>query len=301
MRTYVSEKAGVLGRLTELAQLYKYQTRDVAQQVSEFIVDIREMERDIAEAMGSPLKNKQILEIGPGQKQPHLLYFARENDYIGIDLDLPTLRIGPKALWRMWRTNGAVRTLKTLGRRVLGIDAAFKKEMIKQLGGDKPLRATLKQMDATQLALDDDSFDCVFAISVFEHLPQPGLVTREIARVLKPGGVAYIITHLYTSDTGIHDPRLYGDRGDIPYWAHLMPDAQHLVKANCYLNEIRMAAYEEEFRALWPGCVIKHFHNKPEARKALAKLRAAGKLAEYTDEELLTDVLATIWVKPRPN
>ena len=154
-------------------------------------------------------------------------YFARENDYLGVDLDSPMLRISAKGIWNMWRTNGSVRTFKTVGRRVLGIDAAFKNEMNRRLAFSGKPRAELRQMDATKLQTADNSFDCVFSISVFEHLPEPSQVMKEIARVLKPGGVAYIITHLYTSDTGIHDPRVFGDRGDIPYWAHLQPEAQH--------------------------------------------------------------------------
>ncbi|HYN78193.1 MAG TPA: class I SAM-dependent methyltransferase, partial [Lamprocystis sp. (in: g-proteobacteria)] len=34
----------------------------------------------------------------------------------------------------------------------------------------------------------DDCFDLIFADNVLEHLEEPGLVFREVARVLKPGG-----------------------------------------------------------------------------------------------------------------
>lgn len=38
-------------------------------------------------------------------------------------------------------------------------------------------------------------FDAVLAIAVFEHLERPWLAAREIERILKPGGRAYIATH----------------------------------------------------------------------------------------------------------
>lgn len=40
-----------------------------------------------------------------------------------------------------------------------------------------------------------ESFDAVFAISVFEHLAMPWKVVLEIGRVLKPGGLLLIATH----------------------------------------------------------------------------------------------------------
>lgn len=45
-------------------------------------------------------------------------------------------------------------------------------------------------------------FDAVYSISVFEHLMMPWTVVVEINKVLKPGGLAYIMTH---QTLGIHD------------------------------------------------------------------------------------------------
>lgn len=42
--------------------------------------------------------------------------------------------------------------------------------------------------DAHQLPFLDDSFDAVYSVSVLEHLRDPFLAAREMARVLKPGG-----------------------------------------------------------------------------------------------------------------
>ncbi len=59
-----------------------------------------------------------------------------------------------------------------------------------------------------------------------------------------------------------------------------------------------MAKYVEQFNQNWANCKIDHFQNTPAAREALSELRAQGKLADYSDEELMTNVLATIWGKP---
>lgn len=50
--------------------------------------------------------------------------------------------------------------------------------------------------DAHDLAgLSDSSWDAVVAVSIFEHLTRPWLAAHAIARVLRPGGAAYIATH----------------------------------------------------------------------------------------------------------
>ncbi len=42
--------------------------------------------------------------------------------------------------------------------------------------------------------ISDESFDVVFSSDVFEHIERPWLAAQEIARILKPGGVAFTIT-----------------------------------------------------------------------------------------------------------
>jgi SAM-dependent methyltransferase len=50
--------------------------------------------------------------------------------------------------------------------------------------------------DAHDLAaFDDESFDAVIACSVWEHLERPWIAAKAVARVLRPGGVAFIVTH----------------------------------------------------------------------------------------------------------
>jgi SAM-dependent methyltransferase len=42
--------------------------------------------------------------------------------------------------------------------------------------------------------IPDNSYDAVYSVDVFEHINRPWLAAAEIARILKPGGVAYTST-----------------------------------------------------------------------------------------------------------
>jgi ubiquinone/menaquinone biosynthesis C-methylase UbiE len=50
----------------------------------------------------------------------------------------------------------------------------------------------LEHIDAKRLPYADDSFDAVISNSIVHHIPEPIHVFREMARVVKPGGVLFI-------------------------------------------------------------------------------------------------------------
>lgn len=60
--------------------------------------------------------------------------------------------------------------------------------------------------DVHELSYQDDSFDCVLAIEVFEHLRSPALAAAELYRVLKPGGkVIVTIPFMFRVHADPHD------------------------------------------------------------------------------------------------
>jgi SAM-dependent methyltransferase len=133
------------------------------------------------------------------------------------------------------------------GARVFGVDLhrydsssgdSFRGELLKRLKRHLPAlvqepgfarfqqpeqvvdACTFFTMDAQNLLFRDDVFDFVFSLNAFEHIPDPGRALREISRVLKPGGHAFLqFNGLYFSDGGHH---LYG-LTDIP-WIQLLYD-----------------------------------------------------------------------------
>jgi len=77
----------------------------------------------------------------------------------------------------------------------------------------------LARGDAAALPYRDASFGCVVASSVIEHLDDPERSLRELARVLRPGGRAFVDFPLFRGPYGGHIDDV------IPWpWFHLLPE-----------------------------------------------------------------------------
>lgn len=60
----------------------------------------------------------------------------------------------------------------------------------------------LHEMDASELAFPDSSFDTVVAMYVMTVVPDPEKVMRELARVTKPGGEVILVNH-FSQEEGV--------------------------------------------------------------------------------------------------
>jgi SAM-dependent methyltransferase len=72
-------------------------------------------------------------------------------------------------------------------------------------------RLEARWMDARALDFPDDTFDAVFTLSSIEHFgsePQVARAAREIGRVLKPGGVAMIVTECFVERSAMNSKLL---------------------------------------------------------------------------------------------
>jgi SAM-dependent methyltransferase len=285
------------GGFAEALLLYRSNFGDIAGRVTEQLEEASRIERMLAEGLGEAVVDKQLLEIGPGPHGAMTHYFGARNACTGIDIEVAD-KGGPiAAFFADRRASGTSRALRNLFKNLLGLNRRYAEELAKQIGVEQ-LSGEIRRMDATQMTFEADSFDGIYSLSAFEHIPEPAAVMTEIERVLKPGGAAVIITHFITSDSGIHDPRLFEPRQDLPWWPHLRSDTQNVAAPNCYVNWIRLDEYRQMFDRAWPGAEHRLLGTTPQKQNELAELRSEGLLQEYSDEELVNDVLVTIWKKP---
>jgi len=299
-RSYSTQLRGGASQLREAVGLYRLHSHDVSQRVAARLADMGEVERRIALALGAPLRGKRILDVGAGQVMFHMLCFGRENTVTGIDLEVVAQGLDPRAYARMWRVNGPRRTIKTVGRKLLQVDRHYRREMLQQCGlrHFPPMRVL--QMDATAMSFADAAFDVVHCSAVMPHIPDPAAALREMVRVLRPGGVAYVTFHLYTSDTGSEDPRLMREDSGLPLWPHLRPATEGMLLRHAFLNKLRLADWQGLFSDLMPGSDMEKRGSEEEARlrAEAVRLQSEGELTTFSLEELLTRTVSVVWRKP---
>jgi len=199
----------------------------------------------------------------------------------------------------MARHNGLRRTVKTLGRKTLLVDARYRRELARQLGVAALPAPSILTMDASAMSFGDESFDFVYALAIFQHLERPSDVLTEMRRVLRPGGVLYFDFMLYTGPQESHDVRaLAGDVDGLPPWAHLRPAFAGQVRSNAFLNRIRLSEWRTMFDTDIPGAEL--ILRQPEACRLkieARRLHQDGELVGYGVEELTTSQVAVTWRK----
>ncbi|MBA3710269.1 MAG: methyltransferase domain-containing protein [Planctomycetes bacterium] len=172
----------------------------------------------------------RILEIGCGQTCAWALVMSTLVDVvIAIDSEPG----GPRRSLRHWRRSlaihGGLATAKRMLRHATS-DRGFYRRLAlsaqERFGTRLSGRADVREMDASALALADHSIDTIYSEAVFEHIADVAGAAREMARVLRPGGFAELVIHLYPSLSGGHHPDWQAPdtapSRRVPPWDHLL-------------------------------------------------------------------------------
>ena len=115
----------------------------------------------------------------PASRDPVVGFLERMGELIGPGMSV--LDIGAGAGER------SLYDYKSKCERMVGVD-------VDPRVVDNPLLHEGVQANANSLPFQDNQFDLAFSVYVLEHVDQPEVFCREVARVLKPGGQYWSIT-----------------------------------------------------------------------------------------------------------
>ncbi len=296
--SYSVKPIGFMNRVKESLQLMRKHWRISDSVIHSTVQGYEKIKHSAEELMRVQIKDKRILEIGPGQQLRFMRCFSIDNEVVGIDTDVILDEFSMHGLLTMLRANPLMRTIKSLARKALKYDVQFKTKLAKKLGVKEFPSQKVFRMDASKMFFDSNSFDLVYSCSVFEHIEKAEDALRGVVRVLAPGGVAYISIHLFTSHCGSHDPMVSAKPNpEPPYWPHLRPDYANTVFSVAYLNELKLSEWYDLFSRVMPGAKFMH-ERQEELASPLANLRAKGELSDYQDDELLIINFIAVWKKP---
>jgi SAM-dependent methyltransferase len=299
MQSYSSETRGLGGSFREALALYRIR-KDAAARISQLTAEAEAFERIIVGFWSVPPEGRSILEVGPGHFFAQAYYFARKNNVTTIDTDVIPIDMNILTYLSMFMHNGPQRSVKTIVRKVMGIDAQHRKYLKTKLRVSKLPPVQVLLGDVCRTEFPDCSFDVVLCRSVLQHITDPSAALTEMTRVLRPGGVVISNLHLYTSHNGSLDPRvILGDYEDALLWAHLRSPMAADFRGNCFLNKLRLGDWRTLFFSSWPGCTIETEKSSRTGIEESAKAMIdSGALSDYGIGELTTHTVLAFWQKP---
>ncbi len=152
-------------------------------------------------------------------------YAARVDDVSQVSPE--AVRRALRACFERWPVDGPILEVGTgVGGNLallaahgpaVGVDVA--------LAALRSARATAPVLagDAARLPFADATFGAAVCTEVLEHVDEPAAALAELARVLRPGAIAFVTTPNYSNPVGVHkvlSDRLRGRRDYNPWGAH---------------------------------------------------------------------------------
>ena len=198
----------------------------------------------------SDIETSRILDVGNGQNASQVVLFQADGaEVTGIDMEIPTYKMNLKLLLKVAKINGFERAIKSLIRHLL-FDKKYYKDLKEQYQKHFDLNTLdCRLMNAAKMEFADNTFDFAYSTWVFEHVDNVSESLKEVNRVLKPGGLAWIGIHLFPSLSGGHNIEWIDPENNpsdkVPVWDHLR---ENRFPINTYLNKLTLDQYREIFR-----------------------------------------------------
>ncbi len=258
---------------------------------------------DVAEQhFAGDVRALRILDVGSGQRfAATLLLHSLGARVTGIDAEYVDPTFSLAGYRRIWQQNGLERSLKTLVRHVLfdrgyyaGLAQCFQHDFSRKLRWQD---LDVRQMNACALDFPDNHFDFAFSRAVFEHIDDVPAACCELARVLKPGGIAFIEVHLFPSLSGGHNlewarpAEAWSTR--VPPWDHLR---QNRYPSPSYLNKLREQDYMQCFTSNFTVVDVRCAYEGGQVEQ-LVTPELLAELPDYTSDELLKKTLSVVLKK----
>lgn len=238
-----------------------------------------------------------VLEIGTGDRAPLALQLAADGAHVTA-IDIRPVHLGwrrPLMWWSLLRSDGAREAIRTVVVDLFHTIRYWR--VLGRLAGRRlPMyRISVGVADAARLPHEDGSFDLVVSSAVWEHLRDVRAATREVNRVLRPGGVAMIQIALFPSLRGGHQAAWHSvapGRRTLGPWEHLRDGA---APAPTYLNGWRESQYRE---VIGEEVEVVDWESGPLEGQEYLTAAIRHELAAFSERDLLLPWV-TAWCRRR--
>jgi SAM-dependent methyltransferase len=247
---------------------------------------------------GITLSAARVLDLGCGSNAPMSVTLHSQGVRVtGADQSLGHrwgLGLRPSRYAAYVREAGLARTLRKIAGEAV-YDRIYFSTLAEAVGVPLHERGLdLREMPVTALAFESSTFDVIHSNATWEHVADVPAANRELVRVLRPGGVAYVEVHLFPSLSGGHDlPWIVPGKTDlygmVP-WGHLR-DPQW--RAPVFLNRYRERDYRRMFEET-PGAEVVEWRTEYTEGRELVTPQILEELSDYTIDDLTRRSVITL-------